>query len=484
MGRIFLSYRRDDSAGYVRAVRTDMTHRFGGRHVFLDVEDIEAGSDFVDVIEKAVGHCEALVAFIGPNWLKATNDAGLRRLDEPHDFVRLEIASALRRDVRVIPVLVGDQEMPSGDDLPDDLKPLARVQGISLSNDRWDDDLNRLYRALERATDELKLAQQYAEALDCQERGLWREALQRFQTITTAKPGYADVAEKMKPLCALAEETAVLGPARGGWQKAVYRFPLSSMLAVGAVSNGAAALFNFYYNWQTIVMPMQRRGLLQAEYLFQAAAVLVNSIGFAVGILSFAYLALPVVRILQSLQNGLAMSGPGLAAGRERCLSLGHYAALIGIGLWAVVGPIYPLSMGALELRDYLSFAVSLALCGIIAAIYPFLGITWLCVRVFYLPMLPEGSTQPADDTLIRRVERWNWRYLLLAGILPMLAITLVLMLNSLSPSGVHSNLLGVLGLGGVGGFLLAIRLFQMIQGDLAVLKGLVERSTGARPVS
>ena len=140
MGQIFISYRRDDTAGYVRALLSDMKHKFGDRQVFLDVEDIEAGSNFESIIENNLSNCEALLVIIGPQWLTATNSSGQRRLDVPSDFVRLEIVTALGRNITTIPVLVEDTTMPSEDDLPFDLKPLARLQGAPLSHTRWDDD--------------------------------------------------------------------------------------------------------------------------------------------------------------------------------------------------------------------------------------------------------------------------------------------------------------------------------------------------------
>jgi len=105
-GRIFISYRRVDSAGYAGRIYDRLAARFGEDAVFMDVDDIPAGLDFVDVLQNAVQSCDALAALIGPNWLDARDDAGVRRVDNPEDFVRVEIAAALERDIRVIPVLV------------------------------------------------------------------------------------------------------------------------------------------------------------------------------------------------------------------------------------------------------------------------------------------------------------------------------------------------------------------------------------------
>jgi hypothetical protein len=115
----------------------------------MDVTAIEAGVDFVDVLHKAVGSCDALLAVIGPQWLSATHD-GKRRLDDPHDFVRLEIAAALERDVRVLPVLVEGASLPPTSALPADLQKLTRRQAIELRDARWDDDIERLVEGLEK----------------------------------------------------------------------------------------------------------------------------------------------------------------------------------------------------------------------------------------------------------------------------------------------------------------------------------------------
>jgi len=89
--------------------------------VFIDVASIEPGVDFAEVITRAVGSCDVLLAVIGPGWLTAPDEAGQRRLDDPDDLVRLEVEAALARDVRVIPVLVEDATMPRRKDLPEDL---------------------------------------------------------------------------------------------------------------------------------------------------------------------------------------------------------------------------------------------------------------------------------------------------------------------------------------------------------------------------
>ena len=147
MPGIFISYRREDSPGHAGRIFDRLRSRFGSDVVFMDVAAIEAGVDFVDVLHKAVGSCDALLAVIGPQWLSATQ-GGNRRLDDPRDFVRIEIAGALERNVRVLPVLVEGARVPSVESLPADLQALTRRQAIELRDARWDDDIERLVEGL------------------------------------------------------------------------------------------------------------------------------------------------------------------------------------------------------------------------------------------------------------------------------------------------------------------------------------------------
>lgn len=150
MNGIFISYRRDDAAGYAGRLYDRLATRFGGERVFMDVEGIEPGTDFVEAIERAVGSCEVLIVIIGSDWLNAVDASGQRRLDDPADFVRLEAAAALARNIRVVPVLVEGAVMPRADQLPPELAPLARRQAVELSHKQWDSSSGELIATLER----------------------------------------------------------------------------------------------------------------------------------------------------------------------------------------------------------------------------------------------------------------------------------------------------------------------------------------------
>jgi TIR domain len=145
--RIFISYRHADSAAYAGRMYDRLKDRYGDEQVFRDLE-MDLGIDFVERIDDTVGSCAVMVVVIGPGWLNARDDAGERRLDDPDDYVRVEISSALRRSIRVIPVLVGEARMPGKNDLPDDVRALARRNALQISDSRWDYDIGRLIQAV------------------------------------------------------------------------------------------------------------------------------------------------------------------------------------------------------------------------------------------------------------------------------------------------------------------------------------------------
>ena len=158
MARIFISYQRDDSGGWAGRLYDRLSQHFGRDNVFMDIDTIEPGLDFVEVIERAVGSCDALIALICNQWLTITDDAGRRRLDNPEDFVRLEIAAALARNIRVIPALVDAARMPSSTDLPDALRMLARRNAIEISDRRFHYDVDQLIEVLDRVLGAVKPA--------------------------------------------------------------------------------------------------------------------------------------------------------------------------------------------------------------------------------------------------------------------------------------------------------------------------------------
>ena len=148
MSGIFISYRREDSAGWTGRLSEHLKERFGADSIFMDIDTIEPGVDFTEALKKAVNSCDVLLAIIGPKWATATNASGTRRLEDPADWVRTEIATALTRKIRVIPVLVGGASVPTIEQLPDDLDALAQRQAHELADTRWHYDVEQLVKSL------------------------------------------------------------------------------------------------------------------------------------------------------------------------------------------------------------------------------------------------------------------------------------------------------------------------------------------------
>lgn len=145
--RVFLSYRRDDAAGYAGRLEEALERRLGRGSAFRDVLDIAPGDDFVRAIRARLADAQAVLVLIGPRWAGG-NTPGQRRIDDPQDMVRLEVATALDAGLRVIPVLLQGAAMPAEDTLPAPLRPLARHNALALTDTHWDADLDRLIASL------------------------------------------------------------------------------------------------------------------------------------------------------------------------------------------------------------------------------------------------------------------------------------------------------------------------------------------------
>lgn len=154
MGGVFISYRREDSGPYAGRLRDALSNHFGPNQVFRDIDRIRPGERFPRVIEQAVASCDALLAVIGPTWLSVEDENGRRRLLDPDDYLRQEIAAALKRDdVKVVPVLIGTAQMPDRRDLPQSLAALADHHALRMSDDGWEDQVPRLIRELEQVVE-------------------------------------------------------------------------------------------------------------------------------------------------------------------------------------------------------------------------------------------------------------------------------------------------------------------------------------------
>jgi hypothetical protein len=160
-GRIFISYRRQDTAWAAGRLNDALVQHFPAEQVFKDVDSIEPGEDFVERITAAVSSCDVLLALIGPQWLTVTNRNGQRRLDDPKDVVRLEIETALTRKIRVIPILVDDTPIPVAEELPATLAPLVRRNAVVINPETF--DTRRLITAVQKTLAEEQARQQAEE---------------------------------------------------------------------------------------------------------------------------------------------------------------------------------------------------------------------------------------------------------------------------------------------------------------------------------
>ena len=147
---IFISYRRSESTGHAGRLAADLSAHYGQSNVFRDIDSLEPGLNFVEALNRAVDRCDVLIAVIGRGWHTETDESGQVRLQNPNDFHRMEIATGLKRNIRVIPVLVAGASMPRPEELPEDVAPLSTHNAFELHDTSWNGDVERLTSALDR----------------------------------------------------------------------------------------------------------------------------------------------------------------------------------------------------------------------------------------------------------------------------------------------------------------------------------------------
>lgn len=143
-GRIFINYRRDDAGGVAGRLADSLNRYFGHGRVFRDVDGIETGANFEDVLKRTANDADAMIVLIGRDWIGAKDTNGAVRLHDPNDWVAREIAAALERKIPIYPVLIEAAAMPRPDELPESLRPLVRHNAMSISDHRWQVDVTRL----------------------------------------------------------------------------------------------------------------------------------------------------------------------------------------------------------------------------------------------------------------------------------------------------------------------------------------------------
>lgn len=227
MAGIFISYRRDDAKHAAGRLVDRLVTAVGRDKLFMDVDNIEPGLDFVKVLNDQVGRADVLLALIGPGWLNARDVRGNRRLDNPADFVRIEIEAALARDIRVVPVLLDGAELPEPETLPDSLRPLLRRNAIRISHERFGAEADELAAAMRRALGLFKAG--------AAERGLFKTSAAQddaaIQPKTAADTPFATLSG-LGPTQSQVAAPSALGPKIAAALFALAGFPLAFAFAV------------------------------------------------------------------------------------------------------------------------------------------------------------------------------------------------------------------------------------------------------------
>jgi serine/threonine protein kinase len=277
-----------------------------------------------------------------------------------------------------------------------------------------------------------------------------------------------ELADELR-LCLNPTARAVLRAPNSGWRRLARKFSLTALLLTAFLPNAVAGWFNFAYNDLQIIEKLGPN----ASDVFKRVMMVINAIAFPLGLAIVVYLFWPVRQGLKHRQSGQSADSTEFGIARMRCLRAGHCVALIGIAEWTIAGIAYPIAMmsfGAdLGVKDFAHFLTSLAICGLIAAAYPFFGIAVLAVRG-WLPLLFSAKSATADDrTTLDWLARVTWIYLGIAALVPMFAMVLLLNLSG-SPDRTPLIVLSSSAAGLLGLFLLA----RLLQRDIRAIADLI----------
>jgi serine/threonine protein kinase len=265
-------------------------------------------------------------------------------------------------------------------------------------------------------------------------------------------------------LCLRPRTEQLLDTSAHDWRQVARRFPTLSVMIAAVLPNILAAAFNFAYNLQAIV-----EHLGNTVAAFWNIQTVINGTAFSVGLALVVVLTRPVARTVRQSHVGPLLRADCFASLRRHCLNLGHLAAGVSLALWIIAGIAYPVSIhlavGDMPPSAYFHFIASLGLCGLVAAAYPFFFVTFLASRAFYPLLLTPDSSHSAEATRLFGLARQAWFYLLLAGSVPLMAVTLLVSMGT-----PNQFALGVAGAGGLAGLGLAFWLCRTIQQDLEAL--------------
>ncbi len=273
-------------------------------------------------------------------------------------------------------------------------------------------------------------------------------------------------------LCLQPRLQEILNPPEKGWQRLVLRFPMVSLILATFIPNLLAAFFNYAYNERAIIQKLAETHP-DAVPLFKELIIWINGIAFPVGLGLTGLLARPVFRLMRDLRNGDAVDLELRMKMWTRALNLGHYAAMIGIVLWMIAGVAYPVSLhiliGNVPTEIYPRFIASLAICGLIAASYPFLIVTFISLRAYYPALLTLELLSRQNFQRLTKLGKLTLVYFVLAVLILFISL-LVLMVSTSTIDDTAKFAMVTLCFAGIFGSALAFWLYRAIGSDLSVL--------------
>ncbi len=278
-------------------------------------------------------------------------------------------------------------------------------------------------------------------------------------------------------LCMQPEALRLLRRPVSGWRLLVRRWPVLTVVLAALGPNALAGVFNWFYNKNAIIEQLREQGEHVTEAFFGIQLV-INSVAFPVGVAILGYIVQGVARNIDRDVEESLLNEEELAATRATALKLGSYAAIIGVVEWLLAALAYPVSMhylvGQFDQSQYIHFFLSLALCGLVAATYPFFFISFLSLRVCYPALLRKNLAAESDEPALLRLSRQAGLFLLAAGVVPAIGVLSSVLLEVAAPETdtkmIRTITLVVLSLLGVLGFGVAFQVYRRIQNDIAAL--------------
>lgn len=266
-------------------------------------------------------------------------------------------------------------------------------------------------------------------------------------------------------LCLQPEAHALIRTSQSSWRRKARQYPVASVLVASIVPNMLAGVFNYFYNRIEIIDQLQN-----SRDAFERTQTSINLIAYSIAFFLAYWFVRPISKGLREAESGEVNSSETILQARRQCLRLGHLAAGLSLGIWLIAGLAYPIALrsqiDSVPLSASLHFIVSLALCGLIAAAYPFFNVTSLAVSSFYPALVRIDSMPDADAATLQKLSRSSWLYLALAATVPMLAVAILVLMGSQARFA-----LGLLAVAGLAGFGLTFTQFRILQADLLALR-------------